>query len=716
MAMRIGADVGGTFTDVVLEVDDDNSTSGPKMFSTKVLTTYEAPEQGILDGVRTVAAEAGANLADLDTFIHGTTLATNALISRTGARTALVTTDGFRDTIEMRTESRFEQYDLNLVLPAPLIQRSDRHVLRERLAADGTVLRPFDEEEARGLVEALADRPDDEAYEAVAVGFIHAYVDGTHERRFRDLLLERLPDVAVSISSEVAPQMREFERFNTACTNAYLQPLMATYLHRLADDLAATGARCPVYLIHSGGGLVSVDTAARFPVRLVESGPAGGAIFAADIAARHGLNRVLSYDMGGTTAKICLIEDHTPRTAKTFEVARTHRFTRGSGMPIAIPVIEMIEIGAGGGSIATVDLLGQIRVGPLSAGAEPGPAAYGLGGTEPTVSDANLVLGRLSADTFGAPGVDLDDDAARTALDRVVGEALDMDTNTAAVGVAEVVDENMANAARVHAVENGKDVAAFTMIAFGGGAPLHAGRLCEKLGVDELLVPPGASVGSAIGFLRAPFAYEALRSHHATVDRFDPAAVNAMLAELADEATTFVTEAVGSTGASVDGLVLETERWAYMRYAGQGWEIPVPVDATPFDVVGGELLANKFEKAYEEFFGRAIAGLAVEAIGWSVRVATPRATVHRVQRVAASRDVAPDRTRRVYDAASDSTTDAAVVQRHALDVGDRVVGPAVIVETQTTTLLSSTQRAVMQPDGCLLVTRTNGTDALEATT
>jgi len=715
MTMRIGADVGGTFTDVVLEVDDPTSKSGPEMFSTKVLTTYGAPEQGILDGVRTVVAEAGANLADLDTFIHGTTLATNALISRTGARTALVTTDGFRDTVEMRTESRFEQYDLNLVLPTPLIQRSDRHVLRERLAADGTVLRPFDEDEARALVEALADRPDDEAYEAVAVGFIHAYVDGTHERRFRDLLLERLPDVAVSISSEVAPQMREFERFNTVCTNAYLQPLMATYLRHLADDLAATGARCPVYLIHSGGGLVSVDTAARFPVRLVESGPAGGAIFAADIAARHDLDRVLSYDMGGTTAKICLIEDQTPRTAKTFEVARTHRFTRGSGMPIAIPVIEMIEIGAGGGSIATVDLLGQIRVGPLSAGAEPGPASYGLGGTEPTVSDANVVLGRLSADTFGAPGIDLDDGAARTALDRAVGEVLDMDADTAAVGVAEVVDENMANAARVHAVENGKDVAAFTMIAFGGGAPLHAGRLCEKLDVDELLVPPGASVGSAIGFLRAPFAYEALRSHHATVDRFDPAAVNAMLTELADEATTFVTEAVGSTGASVDGLRLETERWAYMRYAGQGWEIPVPVDATPFDAVGGELLANRFEKAYEEFFGRAIAGLAVEAIGWSVRVATPRATVDRVQRVAASRDVAADRTRRVYDTTSESTTDAGVVQRHALAVGDRVVGPAVIVETQTTTLLSSTQQAVMQPDGCLLVTRTGDTNGMRAT-
>ena len=708
-SMRIGADVGGTFTDVVLELDREEEQGGGsegRMFSTKVLTTYDAPERGILDGVATVVAEAGADLADLDTFIHGTTLATNALIGRTGARTALVTTDGFRDTIEMRTESRFEQYDLNLVLPAALIERRDRHVLRERIAADGTVLRPFDEDEARALIEVLADRPDDEAYEAIAVGFIHAYVDGSHERRFRDLLMERLPDVPVSISSEVAPQMREFERFNTVCANAYVQPLIATYLRNLEAQLLETGATCPVYLIHSGGGLINVDGAARFPVRLVESGPAGGAIFAADIAARHGLDRVLSYDMGGTTAKICLIENQMPRTAKTFEVARTHRFTKGSGMPISIPVIEMIEIGAGGGSIATVDALGQIRVGPLSAGSEPGPAAYGLGGVEPTVSDANLVLGRLSADTFGAPGIDLDDEAARDALNRTVGSALAMDAETAAAGVAEVVDENMANAARVHAVENGKDVAAFTVIAFGGGAPLHAGRLCEKLDVDELLVPPGASVGSAIGFLRAPFAYEALRSHHATIDQFDPAAVNAMLVDLADEATAFVSEALASTGASVADVTLETERWAYMRYAGQGWEIPVPVDAAPFDAVGGELLANRFEKAYEEFFGRAIAGLAVEAIGWSVRVSTPRPQVNHVERMGAVREITPDRTRPIHDTATGTTQQAGVVERDALAAGDRLVGPAVIVETQTTTLLSSRQQAVMQPDGCLLVTRT----------
>ena len=699
--MRIGADVGGTFTDVVLE-------TGSGMFSTKVLTTYDAPERGILDGVRSVVAEAGADLADLEAFIHGTTLATNALIGRTGARTALVTTAGFRDTIEMRTESRFEQYDLNLVLPAPLIERRDRHVLAERIGVDGRVLRPFDEAEARALVEHLADRPDDEAYEAVAIGFIHAYVDGTHERLFRDLLLERLPDVAVSISSEVSPQMREFERFNTVCANAYVQPLMASYLRELDGQLQALGARCPVYLIHSGGGLMSVDSAVRFPVRLIESGPAGGAIFAADIAARHGLDSVLSYDMGGTTAKICLIEDHAPSTAKTFEVARTHRFTKGSGMPISIPVIEMIEIGAGGGSIAGVDVLGQIRVGPLSAGSEPGPASYGLGGIRPTVTDADLVLGRLSADTFGAPGIDLSDDAARGALDSDVADLLGLDTDEAAAGVVEVVDENMANAARVHAVENGKDVARYTMIAFGGGAPLHAGRLCDKLAVDELLVPPGASVGSAIGFLRAPFAYEALRSHHAMTAEFDHRSANRMLAELAEEATNFVTGALAASDDAGDPPVLETERWAFMRYAGQGWEIPVRLDAAPFDHLGGEFLANRFEKAYEEFFGRAIAGLAIEAIGWSVRVATRQRPVERVTRIEAAREVAVERTRAIHDAGTDAVVEAAVVERDALSPGDRVTGPAVIVESQTTTWVSSSRQAVLQADGCLLLTRREG--------
>ncbi|MEM8709301.1 MAG: hydantoinase/oxoprolinase family protein, partial [Actinomycetota bacterium] len=441
MSIRIGADVGGTFTDIVIELADDAAPSN-RYASTKVLTTHQAPELGILDGIGRIAEQEGIDLRDVTQIIHGTTLATNALIERRGARTALVTTDGFRDVIETRTESRFEQYDLNIELPTPLIQRADRFVIRERLDARGEVLVPFDDEEARALVARIGAG----GYESVAVGFIHAYVNPEHERRFRDLLLAELPDIACSISSEVSPQMREYERFNTVCANAYVQPLMASYLVRLRDELATRGATCPLYLIHSGGGLMSVESAAAFPVRLVESGPAGGAIFAADLAARYGRDRVLSYDMGGTTAKIALIEDSTPATAKTFEVDRTARFKKGSGMPISIPVIEMIEIGAGGGSIASVDALGQIRIGPQSAGSEPGPASYGRGGTDATVTDANLQLGRLHPDTFGATDIDLSPSLAGEALVRSVGERLGLSAVDAARGVAEVVDENMTNA------------------------------------------------------------------------------------------------------------------------------------------------------------------------------------------------------------------------------------------------------------------------------
>jgi len=694
--MRIGADIGGTFTDIVLE--DSHGMS-----STKVLTTYDAPERGVLEGVRQVVEEAGADLADLATFIHGTTLATNALINRTGARTAFVTTSGFRDVVEMRTESRFEQYDLNLVLPTPLIQRRHRHVLAERIGADGTVLLPFDEAEAEALACHLAEDTDEGPYESVAVGFMHAYRNGDHERRLREVLTRHLPDASISISSEVAPQMREFERFNTVCANAYLQPLMAGYLHRLEEQLHAAGASCPVYLIHSGGGLMGVESAARFPVRLVESGPAGGAIFAADLADRHGLDAVLSYDMGGTTAKICLIEGRAPRTAKTFEVARTHRFTKGSGMPIAIPVIEMIEIGAGGGSIAFVDALDQIRVGPLSAGSEPGPASYQLGGTNPTVTDANLVLGRLSPDTFGASGIDLSPEAADTALAGGVGTHLGLDATEAALGVTEVVDENMANAARVHAVESGKDVSSFTMIAFGGGAPLHASRLCDKLDIEAILVPPGAGVGSAIGFLRAPFAYEAVRSDYSPMDDFDHEEAKRLLDGLEDEAGSFVLQALGEQSSQYDEP-LEVERWAYMRYAGQGWEIPVALDEGLFDDLGPENLSKRFETAYREFFGRPIEGLAIEAVSWAVKVATPRPEVERIEQVAAQREVDTTRTRPIHDTTTGAFVEAAVVERDDLRVGDCVVGPAAIVEPQTTTWLSAGRQAVLQADGCLRIT------------
>ncbi|GJM38293.1 MAG: N-methylhydantoinase A [Acidimicrobiales bacterium] len=688
MGARIGADVGGTFTDIVIERADGS------LHSTKVLTTHDAPEQGILDGISQVATEAGVDLADVDQIIHGTTLATNALIERRGARTALVTTAGFRDVIETRTEGRFEQYDLDIVLPSPLIERKDRLTVTERLNARGETLVPFDEAEARAVIATIGDG----GYESVAVGFIHAYRNGAHEERFRDLLLAALPDIAVSISSDVSPQMREYERFNTVCANAYVQPLMASYLLRLRDELATRGATAPLYLIHSGGGLMSVDSAAAFPVRLVESGPAGGAIFAADLAHRYGRDRVLSYDMGGTTAKISLIEDFTPQTAKTFEVDRSARFKKGSGMPISIPVIEMIEIGAGGGSIASVDALGQIRIGPHSAGSEPGPAAYDLGGTDATVTDANLELGRLHPDTFGATGITLSPTEAARAIDRGVGQALGLDTHTAAIGIAEVVDENMTNAARVHAVENGRDLVGYTMIAFGGGAPLHAARLMDKLGLDELIVPSGAGVGSAIGFLRAPFSYEAIRSFYTTTKDFDAAGANAMLAELAAEATSFVR-------AGTDAPITISRQVA-MRYKGQGWEIPVTIDDGEFDEFAAEALATAFTKAYIEFFGRAIDDLAIEAVSWAVRVSSVEDAPEPVALSSdADASVAVSGSRPIYDPSERADTAAAVIHRDAVAVGARVDGPAVIVEQQTTTVLAGHHVAVMQPDGSLLVTR-----------
>tara|TARA_B100001559_G_scaffold70668_2_gene57736 strand:+ start:1121 stop:3229 length:2109 start_codon:yes stop_codon:yes gene_type:complete len=697
--MRIGADVGGTFTDIVLEAKGE-------IFSTKVLTTYESPEIGILQGIHAVIEDSGSDLSELDSFIHGTTLATNALISRTGAETAFVTTKGFRDTIEMRTESRFEQYDLNLELPKPLIERKDRYVLSERVSADGSVLLPFNQTEAKNLIKLLS--LEENRYEAVAVGFIHSYMNDRHESLFKQMLLDQLPNIKVSISSEVSPQMREFERFNTVCANAYVQPMMASYLERLKTKLAEAGAKCDIHLIHSGGGLISIESAIKFPVRLIESGPAGGAIFASEIAARHGIDAALSYDMGGTTAKICLIDEQSPRSAKTFEVARTHRFTKGSGMPISIPVIEMIEIGAGGGSIANVDDLKQIRVGPLSAGSEPGPAAYGLGGSLATVTDANVLLGRISPETFGADDIDLIPDESRKALLTDIAEPLKTDVENAAIGVIEVVDENMANAARVHAVENGRDVSQYTMIAFGGGAPLHASRLCDKLEIERLLIPPGAGVGSAIGFLRTPFSYEALKSFYVSIENFDHKSVNQLLENLTSEATEFVMEA---SNENIHPEELLVERCAFMRYAGQGWEITVPLENEIFDYLGIELLNNKFEKTYEEHFGRAIDGLQIEVVGWSVKVTSPRPETEKTTTVDSENIVTTDLKRVIYDPAKDSKVEASVFQRENLNPGDCVMGPAIIVESQTTTWVSSEKKSSTQHDDCLLITKK--TEAVE---
>lgn len=683
--IRVGVDIGGTFTDVAMEV-------GTVLHSTKVLTDYSYPESAIVKGVREVAEVAGVELSQIDTIIHGTTLATNALIERRGARTAFITTKGFRDVIEMRTESRFEQYDLDIVLPAPLVPRNERFVIDERIGADGSVLKPLDLAE----VDALCDSIIAAGYDSVAIGFIHSYLNGAHEKVVRDRLLARKPDISVSISSEVSPQMREFQRFNTVCANAFVKPLMASYLNRLVGRLTEEGTRCPVFMIHSGGGIISVESAIEFPVRLLESGPAGGAIFAAHIASSYGLDQVLSYDMGGTTAKICLIENQTPKTSKTFEVARTWRFKKGSGMPISIPVIEMVEIGAGGGSIATIDSMRQIRVGPHSAGSEPGPACYGRSGSNPTVTDADLILGRLDPDEFAGGAMQLDRKAAERAMDAELASKLETDVATTAYGLSEVVDENMSNAARMHAVENGKELSEFTMIAFGGAAPIHAARLCEKLGISELLIPPGAGVGSAIGFLRAPFGFESVRSAYSRLSRFDAAAINQTIADLSAEAISFVRS--GSPEANPD-----LECTAYMRYVGQGWEVPVTIVVRAYADADGGLFRNLFDEQYEHFFGRLIEGLDVEIVSWSLRATSKVAPPDRVGKTAKGGKAKICGTRDIFDVQEGSFQNASIIARADMNPGDFVGGPAVITERETSTIITASREVIMQSDGCLLI-------------
>lgn len=686
--IKFATDIGGTFTDAVLE-------AGGTLYSTKVLTTYGAPEDAILDGLRQVCAKAGITASAITHVIHGTTLATNALIERRGAKTALITTTGFRDVIEMRTESRFEQYDLDLVLPPPLLARNHRYVVDGRIAANGKELRPLNLDDVASVADLVVAR----GYESIAVGLIHSYLDGAHERAVRDALLKRKPSLSISISSEVSPQMREYERFNTTVANAYVKPMMTRYLSRLGARLKVEGADCPIFLMHSGGGIISLESAAAFPVRLVESGPAGGAIFAAHVAARFGIDKALSFDMGGTTAKICLIKNQRPKTSRVFEVARTYRFKKGSGMPISIPVIDMVEIGAGGGSMAHVDRLRQIRVGPESAGSEPGPACYRRGGVQPTVTDADLLLGRLDPHEFAGSTILLDPELSAAALLNGIGATLGMDAQAAAFGVAEVVGENMANAARVHAVENGEDPPDYTMIAFGGAAPLHAGRLCEKLGINRLLVPAGAGVGSAIGFLRAPFSFEATRGISMRLSGFDAATVRALLDELRAEAVGFVRSCAPS-GAIQCGFKV------YMRYIGQGWEIPIALNAAQVANLDARAFLLAFEAEYTALFGRTVTGLDAEITVWSANATTAVAPPEKVRISGTPVAAISTAKRRLFDGSVARAVDANVFARDALRVDHHIRGPAIITEPETTIIIPTGFDATCCSDGTIDIRRT----------
>ncbi|MFN0193665.1 MAG: hydantoinase/oxoprolinase family protein [Aestuariivirga sp.] len=686
---KLAADIGGTFTDIVLE-------QGSRRWSGKVLTTTSAPEQGVLDGIKLVLAESGLEARDVSVFIHGTTLATNALIERKGAKTAFITTEGFRDIIEQGYEKRFDHYDLMIDRAPPLVPRPLRFGVRERISASGDVLIPLDE----STIPVIAEKLNQANAGAVAIGFLHAYAHDEHEKRVRELLRPHLaPHVTICISSEVAPEIREFERFSTTVANAYVRPLMAGYLERLKHGLAATGLDAPLFLMMSGGGLTMLDTATRFPIRLVESGPAGGAILAGEIAAECALPDVLSFDMGGTTAKICLLMNGEPERARKFEIARAYRDMKGSGIPVRIPVIEMVEIGAGGGSIARVDKLGRITVGPDSAGSTPGPVSYGRGGTEPAVTDANLALGKIDPAYFAGGKIALAEDAARYALQRQIGDPLDLKDHWPAAGVAEIVEENMANAARVHAIERGRDITACTMIAFGGGAPLHACRLADKTGISKIVVPAGAGVGSAIGFLRAPISYEITRSAVVSLEDLDVKRVNALLAQMRADATAVVAPALR-------GKKLYTRIVADCRYVGQGHEIRVSVPLRILSEKDGAKLKAEFERLYEEVYGLRIPNQEAEAITWSVTISSQAPRPKKAGKTSAAKPAAPRSKRRIYDAALGRIVQAPVYWRFDLKPGAALNGPAIIAEHETSTVVAANFRARINSLGYIVMEKT----------
>ncbi len=687
--LRLAIDIGGTFTDTVLMGAD-----GRMVATAKTPTTPQAPADGALAGADAVLAMAGQGYAAVTGMIHGTTLATNALIERRGAVVATLTSAGFRDILDIGYERRYDQYAIDLEKPDLLVPRSRAFTIGGRIDALGRERAALDAGAVPALVSALRAA----GVEALAICLLHAYANPAHERAVRDLIHAQMPDLVISLSHEVSPEAREFDRLCTTIANAYIQPLMSRYLAAFQAAFAGRGLTCPILMMTAGGGMTTVQTASELPIRLVESGPAGGAILAARIAAEIGEDAVLSFDMGGTTAKLCLIDDGRPQTARKFEIARAKRFVRGSGMPVRIPVIEMIEIGAGGGSIAGVDRLGRVQVGPQSAGAEPGPAGFGKGGQDATVTDADITLGYIDRDRFAEGRLTIDPAASSQALDRAVGTPLGVDAGAAAEAVSAIVDENMAAAGRMHAVESGKDLGARVMIAFGGNGPLHATRVARRAQVSRIVVPRNPGVGSAVGFLFAPVSFEVIRSRYARLTALDIDGLNQFFAQMRADA-----EAVVRQGAP--DAALTARRTAFMRYRGQGHEIEITLPERALAKGDLPALTQTFEAAYTAQFNRTVPGMEIEVLNWGLTLSAPvGAQAPEVSKPVAQGVDAGWRRDIRCDLTGQRVT-AAVLDRATLVPGTRVPGPALIVEPQTTTLVSADFEACADRLGNLWLTR-----------
>ncbi len=685
---RFGFDIGGTFTDVVV------SDAGGGLHVGKCLSRPDAITRAVVEGlIDLVERESIPRDRIRETISGATTVVTNLIIEGRGAPTGLLTTEGFPDLIEIAREVRYDIYDITARLPAPVVPRRWRKEVPERIDKDGSVVVPLDEDAARRAVEDLAAG----GVTSIAVCFLHAYRYPAHERRVREIAAETAPDLFVSLSSDVLPEIREYERTVATALNAYVRPHIGRYLRDLERDLGAVGVNAKLNIMQSNGGVISRDFAETMPLRMLESGPAAGALAASHAARFAGLENVLSFDMGGTTAKSCLVTGGRPEITLDFETARVQRFKKGSGLPVRLPVVDMMEIGAGGGSIARVDETGLLKVGPDSAGAMPGPACYGLGGEEPTVTDAALVLGYLDPAAKLGGAVTLHPARAETAIAKFVAEPLGMTPIEAASGIHRIVCENMASSAKVHSVEKGKDIRRYTLVAFGGAGPMHAREVANRLGCGRILVPPDAGVFSAVGLLVAPVMTDAVRTHYTPVAGADWAAIDRIYAELAEAAS----QALIQTGIPAGSIALE--RSADLRYVGQGFEVTTPLPDCFGPNASDETLAS-FHRTYDGLFGHHLTNVGVEALTWRLRATAPPPAPPAVRRENGS-DLTrtTGSTRRVYYPDIGEFHDTPVLDHSRLQVGRDLEGPALIEQSGCTAVVGRGERFSADDGGNLLI-------------
>lgn len=669
---RLGIDIGGTFTDLVLLSDDGAAAVG------KVLTTPHDPAAAVLQGLGELLDRAALSPRHVSHLVHGTTLITNAIIERKGARTGLITTGGFRDALEIGRERRYDIYDISLENPQPLVPRFLRREVAERLDHNGQVLIPLDATQVRAVIQELVDA----GIEALAVCFLHSFRNPAHEQMVKRVVTEHFPHLSCSLSSEVMPEIREYERTSTTVANVYVKPLARRYLDKLNTALRALGVPRDMFVMLSNGGITSCEVAGEYPIRLIESGPAAGALAASFYSAEQQLDRVISFDMGGTTAKICLIDRGRPMLTSDFEAARVYRFKKGSGLPLKVPVIEMIEIGAGGGSIARIDRLGLLKVGPDSAGSQPGPVCYDRGGTEPTVTDADLVLGYLSPDYFLGGTMRLNRGAAERAIADTIAGPLKLDTLRAAWGIHQVVNENMANAARMHLVEKGRDPRDSHLIAFGGAGPVHACRVAERLKLTTVVCPLAAGVTSAFGMLTAPLAFDFVQSYVTTLSALDLASLERLYADLEERGRALL------TAAGVEGDI-SLSRSADMRYVQQGFEIRVPLPP----VLNAEqlpALRRAFAEEYERLYKRLNPGVEIEVVNWRLLASGPRpqVTLPSADRSGQTLEAAQKGERQVYFPEYEGYALCPVYDRYVLPAGVPFPGPAIVEERECTVVIS----------------------------